>query len=194
MLRRLVLLVPVLLTWICCSQLHPLAQNGTSPAADGVQEQSAPAKPAKDADHARKAEESSSKDTRIDLSPPKDDAKSHPESTVPDDENAPNDVQEMHPWDPHKAAKDIEVGDFYYKRKNYRAALDRYKEALFYKPNDAVANFRLGECEEKTGNSADAVTHYEAYLKILPEGPYAVDARKALERLKPVSSKENTVK
>ena len=70
-----------------------------------------------------------------------------------DAEGAASDVQEMHPWDPHKAAKDVEVGDFYFKRKNYHAALERYKEALIYKPNDALANFRLAECLEKTGNA-----------------------------------------
>lgn len=147
--------------------------------------------PGKADDAARQTEVSSSKDTRIDISPPKDDAKNHPNSTVPstDADEAPSDTEEMHPWDPHKAAKDIEVGDYYFKRKNYRGALERYKDALVYKPNDAVANFRLAECEEKMGNSADAAQHYEAYLKILPEGPFAADARKALEHLKTAASK-----
>ena len=137
-------------------------------------------------DVARQTEMSSSKDTRIDISPPKDDVKNHPNSTVPstDSEEAPSDTDEMHPWDPHKAAKDIEVGDYYFKRKNYKGALERYKDALVYKPNDAVANFRLAECEDKMGNSADATQHYAAYLKILPEGPFAADAQKALDRLK----------
>lgn len=144
-----------------------------------------------DESSARQTEMSSSKDTRIDISPPKDDAKNHPNSTVPrtDADEAASDTEEMQPWDPHKAAKDIEVGDYYFKRKNYRGALERYKDALVYKPNDAVANFRLAECEEKMGNSADAAQHYEAYLKILPEGPFAADARKALEHLKTAASK-----
>ena len=142
-------------------------------------------------DGARQTEMSSSKDTRIDISPPQDDAKNHPNSTVPitDPDEAPSDTEEMHPWDPHKAAKDIEVGDYYFKRKNYKGALERYKDALVYKPNDAVANFRIGECEDKIGNSADAAQHYEAYLKILPEGPFAADAKRALERLKTAASK-----
>jgi tetratricopeptide (TPR) repeat protein len=140
----------------------------------------------KSEDGARAAEESSSKDTRIDLSPPSDDQKNHPQSgaAMVDAEDAASDVQEMHPWDPHKAAKDIEVGDFYYKRKNYRAALERYKEALVYKPNDAMANFRLAECLEKTGNPSDALAHYQEYLRILPHGPLSADAQKALDRLK----------
>ncbi len=72
----------------------------------------------------------------------------------------PADVQEFHPFDPHRAAKDIEVGDFYFKKKNYRAALDRYREALFYKPNDALANFRMAQAFEKLAQPDDAVEHY----------------------------------
>ena len=91
--------------------------------------------------------ESSSKDTAIDLSPPANDVKAHPESSdiLKDAESAPShgDVSEFHPWNPHKAAKDVEVGYFYFKRKNYRAAEDRYREALRYKDNDAVATIRL---------------------------------------------------
>jgi tetratricopeptide (TPR) repeat protein len=141
----------------------------------------------------REAEVSSSKDTRVDLSPPAGDDKKHPQSgtTVMDAEDTNADVQEMHAWDPHKAAKDVEVGDFYYKRKNYRAALERYKEALIYKPNDALATYRLAECQDRTGDGSEAVTHYQDYLKILPHGPFAADAQKALERLKTDGPKES---
>jgi len=92
-------------------------------------------------------------------------------------------VQEFHPWNPMKALKDIEVGDYYFKRKNYKAALDRYKEALYYKDNDAVATYRLAVCQEKLGDKAEARKNFEQYLKILPEGPLAKDARASIERL-----------
>jgi tetratricopeptide (TPR) repeat protein len=134
-------------------------------------------------------EESSSHDTRIDISPPKDDAKTHPASKAavadldiaasPDNSG----VQEFHPWNPMKALKDIEVGDYYFKRRNYKAALDRYKEALYYKDNDAIATFRLAVCQEKIGDKAEARKYYEQYLKILPEGPFAKDAHASLDRL-----------
>ena|SRR5260221_13887026 len=165
--------------------------------AHAQQDESSPGQPAaQDDSRARSAEQSSSKDTRIDLSPPSDDQKNHPQSgaAVVDAQDAASDVQEMHPWDPHKAAKDIEVGDFYYKRKNYHAAHDRYKDALIYKPNDALANFRLAECLEKTGNPDEALTHYQEYLRILPHGPLSEDAKKALERLKADSPKASAAK
>jgi tetratricopeptide (TPR) repeat protein len=137
----------------------------------------------------REAEESSSRDTRIDISPPKNDAKSHPASKAAvEDLDIPESidvsgVQEFHPWNPMKALKNIEVGDFYFKRKNYKAALERYKEALYYKDGDALASFRLAVCQEKLGDKADARKYYEQYLKILPEGPFAKDAHASLDRL-----------
>ncbi len=121
--------------------------------------------------------QSSSKDTKIDLSPPGNDAKTHPNSGVADD------VLEMHPYNPMKAMKDVEVGDYYYKQKNYLAAISRYREALEYKPYDAVATIALARALEKTDQLDAARTQYESYLKILPNGPSAAEARKALERL-----------
>ena len=133
--------------------------------------------------------ESSSKDNPIDLSPPADDEKAHPQSSdiLMDAEGAPGNagVSEFHPWNPHKAAKDIEVGDYYFKeRKNYRAAADRYREALFYKDNDAVATIRLAVCLEKLDQPEEALKEYENYLKILPHGPQSEEAQKAIQRLK----------
>ena len=133
--------------------------------------------------------ESSSKDSQVDLSPPADDAKAHPQSSeMLMDEGTTSasegEVSEFHPWDPHKAAKNVEVGDFYFKRKNYRAAEDRYKEALLYKNNDATATYRLAVCLEKLDLPDDARKEYESYLKILPHGPQGEEAQKAIDRLK----------
>ncbi len=133
--------------------------------------------------------ESSSKDTQIDFSPPDDDAKAHPKSAeamsnAEASTGGANGVGEFHPWDPHKAAKSVEVGDFYFKRKNYRAAEDRYREALYYKDDDAVATYRLAVCLEKLERPNDALAEYESYLKILPFGPQAGESKKAIERIK----------
>jgi tetratricopeptide (TPR) repeat protein len=130
---------------------------------------------------------SSSKDTQIDLSPPPNDAKEHPKSSdILTDEGSAGggDTTEFHPWDPHKAAKDVEVGDYYFKRKNYMGAESRYREALVYKENDAVATFKLAVCLEKMNRPVEALTQYQAYLKILPFGPEAGEAKKAIDRLK----------
>ncbi len=143
--------------------------------------------PPRSDERSKEAGESSSRDSRIDLSPPPDDAKDHPNSSLPPDdsgENNPSDVQEFHTYDPHRASKDIEVGDFYFKKKNYGAALERYRESLLYKPNDAFANLRMAQALEKLGRLDEAAEHYQEYLKILPNGPQAEEAKKALEKIK----------
>jgi tetratricopeptide (TPR) repeat protein len=94
-------------------------------------------------------------------------------------------VQQMLPYDPHKSAKDVEVGRFYLKTKNYRAALDRFNEALLYKPKDAEATFFLAQTQEKLELYDRAYQGYHDYLAIIPEGPYARASQDGLKRLEP---------
>ncbi len=133
-----------------------------------------------------RSDESSSKQTQIDVSPPANDIKDHPGADLDD-----SDTNEFTPWNPMKALKDVEIGDFYYKKENYQAAISRYREALEFKPHDAVATFKLAEALNKTGDTAGAAENYQAYLKILPNGDYAKKAHEALAKLKakPVAAK-----
>jgi tetratricopeptide (TPR) repeat protein len=126
----------------------------------------------------RSNQESSSKDTKIDLSPPPGESS---EGLGPWEE--PSTTGEFKPWDPMKAQKDVEIGDFYYKKENYRAAESRYREALYWQDNNAQATFRLATCLEKLTRPDEAKKYYESYLKILPHGPSAAEAQRALERL-----------
>jgi tetratricopeptide (TPR) repeat protein len=180
---------PIFLFALCLSLVVPAAAQAPEGEKDANQNQAPPR-----SERSKEAGESSSRDTRIDLSPPPNDAKDHPTSAVPHDDaedNTSTDVQEFHPYDPHRAAKDIEVGDFYFKKKNYGAALERYREALFYKPNDAFANFRMAVAFEKLAKLDDAAEHYQEYLKIMPNGPQAEEAKKALEKIKATAPSEN---
>lgn len=135
----------------------------------------------------RSPSESSSKDTMIDLSPPMGDAKSHPNGGIADD------VLEMHPYDPHRAEKDVEIGDFYFKKYNYKAAESRYREALDFKPNDAVATYKVAVSLDKQENAAEAQKFYEKYLEILPHGPYEEDCKSAIDRLKKAAAMQAKV-
>jgi tetratricopeptide (TPR) repeat protein len=117
-------------------------------------------------------EESSSKETQIPLPP------------MPGSEASESaEVQEFRRYNPHKADKDVEVGDFYFKRGNYRAAESRYAEALLYMSNHAAATYKLAEAQEKLAKTAEARSNYQKYLKILPKGEYAELAKNALARL-----------
>jgi tetratricopeptide (TPR) repeat protein len=138
------------------------------------------APPRSDDQRQSQAGDSSSKDSKIDLSPPKGDDVIHREDDPPDN----SDVMEAKPWNPHKAAKDIEVGDYYAKRKNYRGAISRYREALEYKPKDAEATFKLAKALEASKVDDEALQRYMEYLKILPQGEFAKEAQEAVGRLK----------
>jgi tetratricopeptide (TPR) repeat protein len=157
-------------------------QQGPSDSNSQPTQSSSQAEGEKSRERSAEAGESSSRDTRIDLTPPKDDDKEHSNSAnLPHD--AASDVGEMHAWNPYRAVKDDEVGDYYFKQKNYKAALARYQDALDYKQNDAVANFKMAQCYEKLSQPDQAIVHYHEYLKILPEGPFSKQAKKALEKL-----------
>ena len=94
-------------------------------------------------------------------------------------------VMEMKKFDPHKAEKDVEVGDFYYKRQNYRAAASRYKEAVDLKPAYPIATFKLADALEKSKQFDDAAVYYREYIRDFPAGEQAAAARDALARIAP---------
>jgi tetratricopeptide (TPR) repeat protein len=139
----------------------------------------------------RSPSDSSSTDHPVDISPPPDDNQ-HEGSDLLGPEPAPG-VSEMTPWNPHKADKDVEVGMFYFKQKNYPAAESRFRGALHWQDNHAEATYRLATVLQKEGKSPEAKQYYLQYLKILPNGEFAKDCRKALDRISGEGSKaENT--
>jgi tetratricopeptide (TPR) repeat protein len=88
------------------------------------------------------------------------------------------------PNDEKRAAEDIDVGYFYLKDKNYRAAESRLKEALELKPGSPVALVGLAQAQQKLGKNDDARQSYEAYLRGNPDGPDVEKVKKAMAQLK----------
>jgi len=74
------------------------------------------------------------------------------------------------------ASKSVEIGDFYLKRRKYKAALSRFQEALQTDPHYAPAYRELGKAYEKMGFWQKSL---DAYRKYLDELPSAKDAREA---------------
>lgn len=96
------------------------------------------------------------------------------------------DVIEMRPYNPHKAEKDVEVGDYYYKRSNYKGAISRYREALDLRPNYPLATFKLADALEKDKQMEEAAVYYSEYVRQFPDGSQVAAAREALARLAPL--------
>jgi Uncharacterized protein conserved in bacteria len=90
---------------------------------------------------------------------------------------------EPKPFDPLRAQKSYDVGLFYFKKKNYYAAISRFREAIEYKPNFALAHRMLGECHDKRKEYKPAVENYSKYLELLPSAEDAAGIRKRIEEL-----------
>ncbi len=82
-----------------------------------------------------------------------------------------------------EAAHNVEVGDYYFQEKNYRAASLRYQDAAEGKPSDAAIHVRLGRAFEKLNDVPQAVKHYQTAEKLAGPEKWTQEARAALERL-----------
>jgi len=85
------------------------------------------------------------------------------------------------------ASKSVEIGDFYLRRKKYKAALSRFLEALKTDPHYAPAYRELGKVYEKMGFWQKSLDAYQKYLDELPSAKDAREAKdihKAIARLR----------
>jgi len=84
------------------------------------------------------------------------------------------------PW------KSVEIGNYYLRRRNYRAALSRFQEAATTEPDYADAYLGLGKAYEAAGERRKALAAYQRYLDLLPSDRDAENARqvhRAIARL-----------
>ena len=114
---------------------------------------------------------------------PKKDSGAEESSSRENAEEAP--IGEASDHDSMAAAQSVEVGDYYFGEKNYRAASSRYQEALDSKPDDAAIFLRLGRAFDKLGEPTRAFENYDASLTADAAAASADEARKAVERLRP---------
>jgi len=92
-------------------------------------------------------------------------------------------AESAQPYNPFRAEKALEIGEYYLKKGNYDAAIERFKESIGYKPNFALPHRLLGEAYEKKGAKGQAVKYYQKYLEILPHAEDAGKVRKRIEKL-----------
>ena len=88
------------------------------------------------------------------------------------------------------ASKSVEIGDFYLRRRKYKAALSRFQEALKTDPHYAPAYRELGKVYEKMSLWQKSL---DAYRKYLDELPSAKDAREAKDIHKSIARLEKEI-
>jgi tetratricopeptide (TPR) repeat protein len=81
-------------------------------------------------------------------------------------------------FNPLQAEKDIAIGNQYFKKHNYRAALSRYQEASKWNPGLAEAYLRIGEAAEKMRDKATAKQAYLKYIELAPDSKEAEQLKK----------------
>ena len=87
-------------------------------------------------------------------------------------------------WDPLRAEKDIEVGQYYMRKGDVDAAIDRFQDATTAKPGYAVPFRYLGEAQEKRGLKKEAIKSYSRYLDLYPHAEDGDKIRKKIDKLR----------
>ena len=127
--------------------------------------------------------ESSSKPAGSTDSPPPPSKPSGKQKKDKDTDNATQNSADQPKWDPLRAEKDIEVGQFYMRKGDVDAAIDRFEDATTAKPGYAVPFKYLGEAQEKKGLKKQAVKSYQRYLDLYPHAEDGDIIRKKIEKL-----------
>jgi len=109
----------------------------------------------------------------------------------PNADNATKNADDQPKWDPLRAEKDLEVGQYYMKRGDYDAAIDRFTDAIDAKPGYAIPFKFLGEAQEKKGTKKKAIKSYQRYLDLVPRADDADKIRKKIEKLQRDVDKES---
>ena len=105
------------------------------------------------------------------------------ENQLPPEEDKAK-LPEEYSFNPLKSKKDVTVGEFYFKKSDFKAAAGRFREATKWNDSNAEAWLRLGDAEEKMHDSKAAREAWEKYLQLAPDAKNAAEVRKKLDRLK----------
>ena len=108
--------------------------------------------------------------------PPKSRAKQKKDTAT---QNAPDQPA----WDPLRAEKDLEVGQYYMKKGDLDAAIDRFQDATVAKPGYAIPFRYLAEAQGKKGLKKQAIKSYQRYLDLYPHAEDAEKVRKRIDKL-----------
>ena len=84
--------------------------------------------------------------------------------------------------------KAMEVGQYYLRKGDTEAALDRFQDAIRYKYDFARPRLLIAEIYERRHDNAQAIRYYSEYLKILPQAP---DAKRIKERIEKLSKRDD---
>ena len=86
-------------------------------------------------------------------------------------------------WDPLRAEKDLEVGQYYMRKGDVDAAIDRFQDATTAKPGYAIPYRFLGDAQEKKGLKKKAIQSFQRYLDLYPHAEDKDKIQKKIDKL-----------
>jgi tetratricopeptide (TPR) repeat protein len=109
----------------------------------------------------------------------------------PNQDTATSSAPDQPIWDPLRAEKDLDVGQYYMHKGDLDAAIDRFEDAAIAKPGYAMPFRFLGEAQEKKGLKKKAIKSYQRYLDLLPHAEDKDKIQKKIDKLYKEVEKEN---
>lgn len=103
-----------------------------------------------------------------------------PKEQAPPEEDETLQPKKEYAFNPLQAEKEVQTGEFYFKKGSYKAAASRFLEATKWNPGYAEAYFHLGEAEEKLRDQKAAREAWSKFLELAPEDKRADEVKKKL--------------
>jgi tetratricopeptide (TPR) repeat protein len=107
-----------------------------------------------------------------------------PTKPKPNTDTATQNAPDQPMWDPLRAERDLQVGQYYMHKGDVDAAIDRFQDAALAKPGYAIPFRFLGEAQEKKGLKRDAIQSYRRYLDLYPQAEDKTKIEKKIEKLR----------
>ena len=98
----------------------------------------------------------------------------------PEEDEAAKTEKKEYTLNPIQAAKELQIGNYYFKKGSYRSAKNRFEEATKWDPGSAEAWLRLGDACEKLKDHKAAREAFGKYLELAPDAKPAAAVRKKL--------------
>lgn len=103
-----------------------------------------------------------------------------PKTVEPPEEDAAFAPRE-YSFNPLQADKELKIGNFYFKKGSWKAAVMRFEEATRWNPTLPEAWLRLGEARERLKEAEAAREAYRKYLELAPDGKEAARLKQRIK-------------
>jgi tetratricopeptide (TPR) repeat protein len=102
----------------------------------------------------------------------------------PDEAETAKSKKTEYEFNPIQSGKELQIGNFYWKKGSYKSAKTRFDEATKWDPGNAEAWLRLGDACDKLKDGKGAQAAWSKYLELAPDAKLADAIRKKLAKSK----------